>query len=604
MSAAADTDVPAGIDRALARSRWYPIAASGDCPPRHVFAARLLGRELAVWRADDGHVNAWENRCLHRGVRLTIGVNDGVDLVCRYHGWRYASRSAACTYIPAHPADAPARTIRNTAYPVVERDGLVWCAEDPTGDPPALDGAFGGDALALRSVTLAAPLAAVADALGALGVAIDPGAAATDAVQGAIDDAATRADETGAPLFLLQPTESDRTIVRGLARRPAAGEGGELGALRGHDCALAAVRRRVEAEAGKVPAPAPFEVPLPRVDAALAAVPIRVERPGGGADGTGEAAPLRLRVSRLERTAADVVELDLVALDARETLPAALPGSHVDLHLPNGEVRQYSLANGPGAADRWTLGVQRAPESRGGSAWIHDSLRVGDVLAASVPRDGFPLRRDAVDTLLVAGGIGITALAPMAATLERAGLAWRLVYLARSADRFALAGALDPLGERVERLAGLSPEDTRAAIAERLGEHALGRHVYLCGPPAMIEAGREIAARAGWPDEAVHFEYFANPGELDTEGAFDASLARSGIDLHVPSGTTLLDALRARGVPVPASCEQGACGTCRVRVLEGEVDHRDVWLNASERRAGDAMMSCVSRGRGRLVLDL
>ena len=596
-AAAADR---AGIDRTVARTRWYPIAGAGDCPPRHVFAGRLLGRELAVWRADDGHVNAWENRCLHRGVRLTIGVNDGVDLVCRYHGWRYASRSAACTYIPAHPADAPARTIRNTAYPAVERDGLVWCAEAPVGEPPRLDDAFGGDALALRPVGIAASLGAVREALDALGTALDPGAASAEAVQETLDAALARADVEGVPLFLLQPAAADRTIVHGFVRRPTGDARAGLVALRAHDVALRALRRKVEADAARAPAPRPFEVTLSRVDAALAAVPVRVERTGAGA----EASLIRVRVARLERTATDVVELDLVPLDADGTLPAALPGSHVDLHLPNGQVRQYSLANGPGTADRWALGVQRAPDSRGGSAWIHESLREGDVLAASVPRDGFALRRDATDTLLVAGGIGITALAPMALTLERTGLPWRLAYFARSADRFALGAALAPLGDRVERLAGLAPETTREAIASRLGEHAPGRHVYLCGPPAMIEAGRELAARAGWPDEAVHFEYFANPDAPDAEGAFDVSLARSGVDLHVPSGTTLLEALRSRDVPVPASCQQGACGTCRVRVLDGEVDHRDVWLNASERRANDAMMSCVSRGRGRLVLDL
>ena len=591
----ADAAPASDIDPAVARTRWYPIASSDELVPRHVFQGRLLGRELALWRADDGHVNAWENRCLHRGVRLTVGVNDGVELVCRYHGWRYANRSAACTYIPAHPADAPARTIRNVSYPVVERDGLVWCAEDPVGEPPMLGATFDGGPLALRPATFAAELGSVRDALGELGVAIDPGACGPADAQAVLEGAAARAADASVPLFLLQPAEAGRTIVRGLVRRPDDGAN-VLPTLRAHDVRLAALRRRVEAAAAEAPSPRPFVVAMPRVDAALAGVPVRVERAG--------AAPLRLRVTRLERTATDVVELELAALDANETLPAPLPGSHVDLHLPNGMIRQYSLANAPGASDRYALGVQRAPDSRGGSAWIHDSLRMGDTLASSVPRDGFALRRDATDTLLVAGGIGITALAPMAATLERAGLAWRLVYFARSEDRFALAGTLDPLGNGVERLAGLDPDETRATIEARLGEHALGRQVYLCGPPAMIEAGREIARRAGWPDETVHFEYFANPDAPDAEGAFDVSLARSGLDLHVASGTTLLEALRERGVGVPASCEQGACGTCRIGVLEGEIDHRDVWLNASERAAGDRLMSCVSRGRGRLVLDL
>jgi len=107
------------------RLTFHPVASSTDLVPRHVFAGRLFGQELALWRADDGHVNVWENRCLHRGVRLTIGVNLGHELMCQYHGWRYANRTAGCTYIPAHPADAPARTICNRTYPAVERDNLV-----------------------------------------------------------------------------------------------------------------------------------------------------------------------------------------------------------------------------------------------------------------------------------------------------------------------------------------------------------------------------------------------------------------------------------------------------------------------------------------------
>ena len=110
--------------------KWFPIASSSDLVKRHVYHAQLLGREFAVWRADDGNVNVWENRCLHRGVRLSIGINDGTELVCQYHGWRYANRTAGCTYIPAHPADAPSRTICNNTYPVKEFLGLVWTGEE------------------------------------------------------------------------------------------------------------------------------------------------------------------------------------------------------------------------------------------------------------------------------------------------------------------------------------------------------------------------------------------------------------------------------------------------------------------------------------------
>jgi phenylpropionate dioxygenase-like ring-hydroxylating dioxygenase large terminal subunit len=138
------------------RQNWYPIASSSDLPFRHVFHAQLLGREFAVWRADDGNVNVWENRCLHRGVRLSIGINEGTELRCQYHGWRYANRTAGCTYIPAHPADAPARTICNNTYPVKESMGMIWTGEE------ALDDNFGfnefSENTVLRPITVNAPI--------------------------------------------------------------------------------------------------------------------------------------------------------------------------------------------------------------------------------------------------------------------------------------------------------------------------------------------------------------------------------------------------------------------------------------------------------------
>ena len=121
-------------------SKWFPVATSSDVPMRHVFQAQLLGREFAVWRADDGNVNVWENRCLHRGVRLSIGINEGSELKCQYHGWRYANRTAGCTYIPAHPADAPARTICNNTYKNYEKFGMIWTCENPDNSMPEIEG--------------------------------------------------------------------------------------------------------------------------------------------------------------------------------------------------------------------------------------------------------------------------------------------------------------------------------------------------------------------------------------------------------------------------------------------------------------------------------
>ena len=131
---------------------WHPVARSDDAIPRHVYQAKLQGRELALWRADDGYMNAWENRCLHRGVRLSVGSNLGTELRCIYHGWRYSSRTAGCTYIPAHPADAPAQTICNRIFPCEERYGLVWVTENDGGSPPSLSALDTGSPFPLRSL--------------------------------------------------------------------------------------------------------------------------------------------------------------------------------------------------------------------------------------------------------------------------------------------------------------------------------------------------------------------------------------------------------------------------------------------------------------------
>ena len=121
----------------------------------------------------------------------------------------------------------------------------------------------------------------------------------------------------------------------------------------------------------------------------------------------------------------------------------------------------------------------------------------------------------------------------------------------------------------------------------------------------MLETVRATAAAQGWPDDAIHFEYFRNDKPIDDSSSFDIELARSAMTLHVPAGKTILEVMREAGLTVPSSCEQGACGTCLTTVIEGEVDHQDVYLNASEKAANSAMMTCVSRAKGpRLVLDI
>lgn len=584
---------PSGVNDGAAapdaRNRWHPIAAADDLVFRHVYHGKLLGRELAVWRADDGFVNVWENRCLHRGVRLSIGANDGRELACAYHGWRYANRTAGCTYIPAHPADAPARTICNRTFAAIERHGLVWSGEEPDGAPPEAPELDGAETLVLRSLPVNAGAALAIDLL----AGYDPEGSPLP-VRG--DDYATvlEYDDETVIAFFVQPVDSDRSVIRPvLAPAPPAAERIEV--LRRHSTALEALRKELEGHAAKLPPVEPMTPALEQVPVHLAELPEPSPR--------GRQARLRVRVARKWNTAADVAAFELESIAGQ--LPTFQPGAHIDVHLPGGLIRQYSITNGPGQLDRYRIGVKLEPESRGGSAALHHTVREGDVLAISEPRNNFPLRRNAVRTVLIAGGIGITPLLAMAQTLRHSNLSFELHCFARSRDHLAFGETLERLGDSVTAHLGLSPDDTAAAIAEILQGRSPSDRVYGCGPAPMLAAVRELAAAAGWPEEAVHFEYFSNPTEIDDSSSFEIDLARSALTLAVPAGQTVLEVLRDNGVDVASSCEVGACGTCSVGVIEGEPDHQDVYLTESEKQRGDRMMACISRARGpRLILDL
>ncbi|MGO4834143.1 2Fe-2S iron-sulfur cluster-binding protein, partial [Rhizobiaceae sp. 2RAB30] len=272
---------------------------------------------------------------------------------------------------------------------------------------------------------------------------------------------------------------------------------------------------------------------------------------------------------------------------------------------PNGLIRQYSIVNGPGETDRFVIGVKREPDSKGGSSCLHDTVRAGDLLAISEPRNNFPLRRDAVKTIFVAGGIGITPLVAMAQALSHMGLLYELHYFAQNDAQLAFPERLSGLGPAVTRHLGLDPQGTAGRLLDIFQGYEPGMHLYLCGPGPMLETARHVAAREGWPEEAIHFEYFKNTNTIDDSSEFEVALARSALTLKIPAGRTILEVLRENGVDMPSSCEQGACGTCLATVIEGEPDHQDVYLNAAERRSGTKIMTCVSRSRSpRLVLDL
>jgi ferredoxin-NADP reductase/nitrite reductase/ring-hydroxylating ferredoxin subunit len=581
---------------------WYPIAAANDLPFRHIFHGQLLGHELAVWRADDGFVNVWENRCLHRGSRLSIGVNDGRELKCQYHGWRYANRTAGCIYIPAHPADAPARTIRNRTFPAEERYGLVWSSLNATKELPKISALEQGlPFLTLRGIAVNAPAANVIELLtkyqfqpiasldgNAADIILEDG----DEHMVVLHSRQNEAQTVGA--FFVQPVDSRRCVIRGVLNGTAQGAK-RVAVLRQHNERLSKVRDAAERRAEKDPLAPASEPVYERVAPELAEMP-ELER-------AARKAALRVQIARKWAVADGIAAFELRPLNG--LLPSFQPGAHIDVHLPNGQIRQYSLINGPGESGSYVIGVKREALSSGGSQVLHDSVREGDVLAISEPRNNFPLRRDAVRTIFIAGGIGITPLLAMAQTLQHAGLAYELNYFAENRERLAFPDRLALLGDRLKAHLALSPDAAHKRIRALLSGYRPHMQVYICGPGPMLDAARRIASEEGWPETAVHFEYFKNTRVIDASTTFEVALARSCITLTIPSGKSILEVIRENGIEIASSCEQGACGTCAATVLEGEPMHQDVYLSDAEKLSGTKIMTCVSRAKSaRIVLDL
>jgi ferredoxin-NADP reductase len=317
---------------------------------------------------------------------------------------------------------------------------------------------------------------------------------------------------------------------------------------------------------------------------------------------------IRVRVASREFIAEGVLSVTLEPAGPAG-LPPWTPGAHVDLHLPGGQVRQYSLCGDPADRLRWRLAVLREPSGRGGSAWIHDVLAAGDELTASTPRNLFPLH-DAPRYLFIAGGIGITPLFPMIAQARRRGVPWRLCYAGRRRASMAFLSDLAADRDRVEAWPG--DERGRMDLAGLLGPLAgrpegPGTGVYCCGPAGLLDDAARLAAELGLAEGTVRTERFTAAAGVagHAGGAFEVELAGSGQLVTVQDGQSVLSALRAAGVNVLSSCEEGTCGTCETGVLEGVPDHRDALLTPVEQEAGDIMMVCVSRSKTpRLVLDL
>lgn len=309
-----------------------------------------------------------------------------------------------------------------------------------------------------------------------------------------------------------------------------------------------------------------------------------------------------VRVTRVTWEADGVVGLTLSASPGT-VLPAWEPGAHIDLRLPSGLSRQYSLCGDPRDRDRYTIAVRREAESRGGSAEVHGTALIGRELTVTAVRNRFPLG-EAEEYLLIAGGIGITPLLPMAVVLAARSARWSALYCGRGAETMAFRAALAAVGgDRVRFVdtANQARPDLKEAI-HRLGP---GGVVYCCGPNSLLDSVNDVCAAAGVQCETEHFGAGTPQPREGDDDVVELELRRSGLSVAVDAETTLLQAIRDAGVEIDSDCEEGYCGTCETAVLDGVPDHRDVVLSKTERVAGRTIMPCVSRACGRrLVLDL
>jgi tetrachlorobenzoquinone reductase len=312
----------------------------------------------------------------------------------------------------------------------------------------------------------------------------------------------------------------------------------------------------------------------------------------------------------------DLIEVQLTAIRyaARDTnlyefrrpdgkpLPRYEPGAHIDLYLPNGLVRNYSLIVARPDPAVYMFGIKRDPASRGGSRYIHDELRVGRTVKISAPRNNFPLDENAEHTIFLAGGIGITPIWCMVQRLEELQRDWTLHYACRSRADMAF---LEPL--QVMPQVHFHFDDENAGrvldIAGIVGAAPKDAHLYCCGPTPMLKAFE--AATAHWPREQIHVEYFTPRQEPARKGGFTVELARSGQEFFIPEGRSILEVLLDEGVDVDYSCELGICGACEQRVISGIPEHRDSILTEEEQAENKRVMICCAGCKSeRLVLDL
>jgi len=315
---------------------------------------------------------------------------------------------------------------------------------------------------------------------------------------------------------------------------------------------------------------------------------------------------LSLRVTAVRLEARDIISIEM-ASPAGDTLPPATAGAHIDVLMPNGIERSYSLINSGTKLKSYIIAVKREAESRGGSAYLCDTLRVGQTVDIKPPSNAFALTDNPAPAILIAGGIGITPILSMVRALAARGQSWTLYYASKSSDDAAFVRDLENLAQTSHGSVKLRLSDAPQAddftIASILEKAPADSDIYCCGPARMLDALTSLGAQHN-PDR-IHTEYFAASADA-AAGGFEVVLARSEKTIHIPNDRTILETLVEMGMThLPRSCMEGVCGTCETVVLEGIPDHRDNVLTARERRANNKMIICRSGClSGRLVLDL
>jgi vanillate O-demethylase ferredoxin subunit len=301
-------------------------------------------------------------------------------------------------------------------------------------------------------------------------------------------------------------------------------------------------------------------------------------------------------------------DVNLYALESAhgESLPAFTAGAHIDVLLDAGLIRQYSLLNSPADPSRYWIGVMREEGGGGGSRFLHEQVHQGTRLQISAPRNHFSLVEDAGNSVLIAAGIGITPIWSMVQRLSDLGQSWELHYGARTRMEAALLGQLEAFAcgsnGKIHLYFSREPNGGRLPLAGIVAAAPANSHIYACGPRGLLEEFEQLPIA---PSQARHVEHFTPIHEAAHDGGFTIVLARSGRVIHVPSGATILEALKANNIAASYSCTKGICGQCETTVLRGTPDHRDSILTESERAANKTMMICCSGSRSdELVLDM